>query len=243
MIIAMLSVFPSPAYTVHEPERAPVVQQVEKDAADFLVRFGQERHRNMFQSATWTLTHDYRDFKRMEEVMNYVQSFFKALDAYEKGNPAELAKFGGVKRFRDQLAAWLTDNDQAVRAYSAVMLGICGDRAYAKQLATLLKNRKYGAKDLIHYDRSRAAIALGLIGAKEYTSSLAGLLKSKNEYDRLGAAYGLGYLTAKAHAAAIAKLLDDKDESVREAAKESLEMLGAGDLLKSRTPKRKAGSM
>ena len=30
-IIAILSVFPSPAYTVHEPERASVVQQVEKD--------------------------------------------------------------------------------------------------------------------------------------------------------------------------------------------------------------------
>ena len=208
-----------------------------KDAADFLLRIKEERFRNLFQSATWTLTHDYREFRRVEEVMNYVQGFLEALAAYEKGNPATLTKLGGLRSFKDQLAKWLTDTDQSIRAYAAVMLGICGDRAYASQLANLLKNTKYSRDDLLHYDRGRAAMALGLIGANEYTSSLVGLLRSENGYDRAGAAYGLGFLSAKAHAAAIAKLLDDADENVREAAKESLEMMGAGDLLKNRTPR------
>ncbi len=215
----------------HVPVRAAVVQQVEmKDAADFLNRLKQERLRNLYQSATWTLTHDYRDSKHMEEVLTYVQKFMEALIAHEKGNSASLSKLGGLKGFKDQLAAWLTDNDQAVRAYAAIMLGVCGDGAYAKQLGSLLESRPNGRDELIQYDRGQAAMALGLVGAKEYTSRLVNLLTSKNEYDRAGAAYGLGFLTARTQAPAIAKLLNDKDENVREAAKESLEMMGAADL-------------
>ncbi|HKY54066.1 MAG TPA: HEAT repeat domain-containing protein [Anaerolineales bacterium] len=236
IISLLLSVLSPPAHTVCDTELMPVTQEVEmKDAAGFLLRLRQERLRNLFEGATWTLTHNYSDFRHMQEVMNYVQSFFEALDAYEKGNPAALSKLGGLRSFKDQLAKWLVDNDQSIRAYAAVMLGICGDRAYSRQLGNLLENKKYGEKDLLHYDRGRAAVALGLVGATEYTSRLVGLLRSKNEYDRAGAAYGLGFLTAKAYAVAIAKLLDDEDESVREAAKESLEMIGAKDLLKKGT--------
>lgn len=220
-----------PAHVVRASEPAAVIQQVEtKDAADFLTRLKQERLRNLYQSATWTLIHDYRDSKHMKEVLTYVQSFMEALVAHEQGNSASLLKLGGLKKFKDQMAAWLNDNDQAIRAYAATILGICGDRAYAKQLANLLKPRPSGRDELIQYDRGRAATALGLVGAQEYTSRLVNLLRSKNEYERAGAAYGLGLLTARTHAPAIAKLLNDKDENVREAAKDSLEMMGAGDL-------------
>ena len=232
----LLSLLSTPAHTYRVPELTPIMQEVE--IRDFLLRLKQEKHWNLLQGATWTLTHDYRDFKHMEEVMHYVQSFFEALDAYEKGNPGPLSKLGGLKQFKDQLAIWLVDDDQSIRAYSAVMLGICGDRAYAKQLADLLNSKKSNPRDLIQYDRGRAAMALGLVGATEHASSLAGLLRSKNEYDRAGAAYGLGFLGSKVHAAAVAKLLDDEDEIVREAAKESLEMMGAGDLIKNKTPRR-----
>lgn len=229
----LLSVLTPPAHTVRQPKLTPARQAVEmKDAADFLNRLKQERLRNLFQGATWTLTHDYREIKRVDEVMNYVQKFLEALVAYEKGNSAPLSQLGGVKSLKDRLAEWLLDSEQSVRAYAAVMLGICGDRAYAKQLANLLKPRKSNRNELIQYDRGRAATALGLVGAKEYTNTLVALLTSKNEYDRVGAAYGLGFLNAKAHAPAIAKLLNDKDEVVREVAKESLEMMGANDLLK-----------
>src|SRR6185312_10058422 len=120
-ISLLLSVLTPPAHAVREPEFTPVMQAVEmKDAADFLNRFRQEKVINLFQGATWTLTHDYRDFKRVDEVMNYVQKFLLALDAYEKGNPAPLSQLGGLKPFKDQLAAWLKDNDQSVRAYAAV---------------------------------------------------------------------------------------------------------------------------
>ena len=232
-ISLLLSVLTPPAHTLREPKLKPVMQTVEtKEVADFVNRLRQERLINLLQSATWTLTHDYRDFKRVEEVMDYVQKFLLALDANEKGNPAALSQFGGLKSFKDQLAKWLLDSDQSIRAYSAVMLGICGDRAYAKHLANLLKPTKSNRDELIDYDRGRAAMALGLVGAKEYTNTLVRLLRSKNQYDRVGAAYGLGFLNAKAHAPAIAKLLNDRDESVREVAEDSLEMMGAGHLLK-----------
>jgi len=235
-ISIVLSVLCS-AHLVRVLQSGAVVQQVEmKDAADFLSRLKQERLRNLYQSATWTLSHDYRDFKHMEEVLTYVQHFMEALIAHQQGNSASLSKLGGLKGFKDQMAAWLNDNDQAVRAYAAIMLGICSDRAYAKQLGNLLA-RTDDRDELIQYDRGRAAMALGLVGAQEYTSRLVKLLTSKNEYDRVGAAYGLGFLTAKTQAPAIAKLLKDKDEDVREAAKESLEMIGAGDLKnRSKTP-------
>jgi HEAT repeat protein len=118
------------------------------------------------------------------------------------------------------------------------MLGICGDRAYATQLGNLLKHTEYSSNDLLQYDRGRAAMALGLVGATEFTSALTALLRESNEYDRTGAAYGLGFLKAKDQAGAIAKLLDDEDENVREAAKESLEMMGAADLIKSKGTKK-----
>ncbi len=235
--VSLLLSVSCPAQTVLEPEPAAVIQQVEnKDAAAFLTRLKQQKLRNLYEGATWTLIHDYRDSKHMEEVLKYVQSFMEAMVADEKGNPANLSKLGGLKGFKDQMAAWLNDNDQAIRAYAATILGICGDRAYAKQLGALLQPRPNGRNELIQYDRGRAAMALGLVGATEYTSRLVRLLRSTNEYDRAGAAYGLGFLTAKTHAPAIAKLLDDKDENVRDAAKESLEMMGAGHLT-NRKPK------
>ena len=79
-------------------------------------------------------------------------------------------------------------------------------------------------------------MALGLIEAKEYIPNLVVLLNSSNEYDRAGAAYGLGFLKAKDQAKAVAKLLNDGEESVREAAKESLEMMGAAEFMKDKKP-------
>ena len=107
-ISLVFSVSFPPAYAMREPGPTAVMQHIQmKDAADFLNRLKQERLRNLFEGATWTLTHDYHEFKHMEEVLKYVQSFFEALDAYEKGNPATLAKLGGLRRFKDQLAEWL----------------------------------------------------------------------------------------------------------------------------------------
>ena len=77
-------------------------------------------------------------------------------------------------------------------------------------------------------------MALGLVGAKEYIPDLVAILSSSNEYDRAGAAYGLGFLQAKEQAEAVAKLLNDEEESVREAAKESLEMMGSVELMKDK---------
>lgn len=205
-----------------------------QDVDEFLNRWKDQIHRNLFESATWTLTHDYSELVHMQEVLKTVQAYFEALVKYEKGDRSSLDQMGGVKAFKDKLSGWLNDDDQAIRSFAAVMLGISGDRSYAPQLATLLKERKYKDDDLIHYDRGRAAMALGLVGAREYLPNLVTLLKSSNEYDRAGAAYGLGFLKAKDQARAVATLVNDEDESVREAARESLEMMGAAELIKDK---------
>jgi hypothetical protein len=219
--------------------RVSINQELEsKDISRFLTRLKDLRLQNLLESATWTLTHDYSEIKRVDEVLEYVQSFFEALSEYEKGSASLLSRLGGFKGFKDKFAQWLNDDNQAIRAFAAVMLGISGDHAYASKLADLLKPRSYTRDGVIQYDRGRAAMALGLVGATEYAPRLAALLNSLHEYDRAGAAYGLGLLGAKDQANAIAKLLDDQYEGVREAAKESLEMLGASDLIKDKKTKK-----
>ena len=205
-----------------------------KDVDEFLKRWKEQTHRNLFESATWTLTHDYAELKHMQEVLKSVQAYFEALGKYEKADRSSLDQMGGVRAFKDKLSGWLKDDDQAIRAFAAVVLGISGDKSYAAQLANLLKERKYKDSDLLYYDRGRAAMALGLVGAQEYMPNLVTLLDSSNEYDRAGAAYGLGFLKAKYQAKAVAKLLKDKEENVREAAKESLDMMGAAEFIKDK---------
>jgi hypothetical protein len=218
------------AYPKHNSQSAPEQSQ---QTDEFVKRFKDERALGLMESATWTLTHDYSKFSRVDEILNTMKSYFGAIEKYERGDRSTLEQMGGVKAFKDKMAALLTEDDQAVRSFAAIMLGICGDKTYATQIAKLLKaikqEDKYG-----RYDRGRAAVALGLLGAKEYTSDLAALLRSANHYDRSGAAYGFGLMGAKDQAKAVALLLDDDNEHVREAAMQSLEMMGATELIKKR---------
>lgn len=200
--------------------------QIACEPNDFFLRLSNPQFANQMMSAMWTLSHDYSDFKRMEQVLNTSQKYFVAFEKNAKGDCSELKQLGGIKAFKDQLVIWLNDDDQSTRAYSAVMLGISGDKSYSHQLASLLKKRKYKEKDLIQYDRGRAAMALGMIGATEYKQNLVELLKSINEFDRVGAVIGLGYLKAKDQIPVIKKLLKDKDENVRQAVQEVLKLLG-----------------
>ena len=206
----------------HNSQSAPEQSQ---QTDEFIKRLKDERALGLMESATWTLTHDYSKFSRVEEVLNTMKAYFEAIGKYELGDRSSLEQIGGVKAFKDKMAALLTDDDQAVRSFAAIMLGISGDRTYAPQIAKLLKGmkqvRKYG-----HYDRGRAALALGLLGAKEYTSDMAVLLHSANHYDRMGAAQGFGLMGAKDQAKAVALLLNDDNEDVREAAMQSLEAMG-----------------
>jgi len=182
-----------------------------QDVDVFIVRLKKPEHINILQGAMWTVTHDYADFKHMQEVLKSFQTYFEAVAKYEKGDNSSLAQMGGIKSFKDKLSLWLSDDDQAIRAFAAVILGISGDKAYAPQVANLLKERKYKDDDLIFYDRGRAATALGLMGAKEFLPEIALLLQSKNEHDRSGAITALGYFDAKEYAKEVAGLLTNKE--------------------------------
>ncbi len=182
-----------------------------QDVNIFIERLKKQEHINILQGTMWTVTHDYADFKHMQEVLKSFQTYFEAIGKYEKGDRSTLIQIGGVKAFKDKLAAWLNDEDQAIRAFAAVILGISGDKAYAPQLANLLKERKYKENDLLQYDRGRAAIALGLMEAKEFMPQIVPMLQSKNQYDRSGAVTALGYFGAKEYAKEVAGLLANKD--------------------------------
>src|SRR5215475_14246846 len=201
----------SSAYPRHNSQSAPEQSQ---QTDEFIKRLKDERALGLMESATWTLIHDYSNKSRIDEVLDTMKSYFEAIEKYERGDRSSLEQMGGVKAFKDKMAALLAEDDQAVRSFAAIMLGVSGDRRYAPQIAKLLKEinqeDKFG-----RYDRGRAAIALGLLVAKEYTSDLAVLLRSDNHYDRSGAAQGIGLMGAKDQAKAVALLLDDDNEDVR----------------------------
>src|SRR5262245_13493151 len=204
-----------------------------RETNEFIKRLKDEKFRDIFGGSTWTLIHDYKDHKHMDEVLDTLQRYMEALAKYEQGDGSSLKQLGGIKQLKDKLAMWLEDKDQAIRAFAATMLGISGDQAYSPLLAKLLVRKEQNADDLV-YDRGRAALALGLLQAKEYGKDLVTMLSSTNEYDRAGAVQGLGWMGDKENAKAVAQLLKDKDEGLREAARQSLEMMGASDLIKEK---------
>jgi HEAT repeat protein len=198
---------------------------------DFIKRLHDERFKDISAGVLWTLIHDYQDYEHICDVLNTTQSYMKALDKYEQDGGSSLKKLGGIRQFKDQLANWLNDDEQCVRAFAAAMLGISGDRTYEQPLANLAMKRD--DPDDIIYDRGQAARALGMLHAREYGDELERMLTSTNVYDRLGAVQGLGWLGDHAYEKAMAQLLNDKEESVREAAKLALEMLrGQGPIEK-----------
>ena len=196
----------------------PIAQPEGPDA--FLARWKNETHQKLVRGAFWTLMHSDADGKRVEVVLRPVQPFLEAL---ERGDRSALTP-GAIQAFKDSLSGLLDDEEQAVRALAAVLLGVCGDKAYASQLARLLAPRSVHG-DLPRFDRGRAAIALGLVGATEYARDLGNLLQSANLFDRSGAAFGLGALRAREYEGAIEKLLNDAEGDVSEMAKEALAMM------------------
>ncbi|MDQ3320992.1 MAG: hypothetical protein M3525_00840 [Acidobacteriota bacterium] len=192
------------------PLQQPTLKQPQ-EVIEFADRFKKPEHINLLHGALWTVTHDYADFKHMQEVLSVFQSYIEAVGKYEHGDFSTLEKLGGIKAFKEKSVEWLKDDDQAIRAFSAVLLGIIGDKTYAPQLASLLKLKIYKKDPLSVYDRGRAAMALGLIEAKEYMPEILPLLKSENQYDRQGAISALGYFNAKEYSKEIAGILTNKD--------------------------------
>lgn len=181
------------------------------EITDFVRRFEKLENVNILQSALWTVTHDYVDFKRMNEVLNIFQSYFAAIQKYERGDQKTLENLGGITSFKSKFADLLKDNDQSIRAFAAVIIGISGDKKYAPQLAILLKDKSHEKEPLIIYDRGRAAMSLGLLGAKEYLPDIIPLLRSKNQFDRQGAIYALGYFGTKKYSTNVAAILTNKE--------------------------------
>jgi HEAT repeat protein len=187
---------------------------------EFLARWKDKRNSELALGAMWTASHSDVSPERWEAAF---QPAYMFMEAIEKGDPSSRDP-KSIKAFKDRLSGLLKDEDQAIRAFAALVLGVCGDKSYANQVAVLLKPRR-ATGDFPPYDRGRAAMALGLLGAKEHALELVDLLQSPNTFDRSGAAFGLGAMRATEHMAAVARLLEDADENVRTNAREGLAMM------------------
>ncbi len=174
-------------------------------------RFAMPRHQGLFQAAMWTVSHDYADYKHMDEIVKSTLSFLEASGKHIKGDTAPLREMGGLPGFKAKLVTWLKDDDQSIRAFAAVFIGIIGDKNLASELADLIARRKPKPGELLVYDRGRAAMALGLLRTQEYKPVLANLLNSENGYDRSGAIFALGMFRATEFAPDIASLLNSEN--------------------------------
>ncbi|MBK8147604.1 MAG: HEAT repeat domain-containing protein [Acidobacteria bacterium] len=227
LLFSACSRTPEPAA---RPEPSPVPRSA--DADQFIKRMNEPGVANLQQSALKTLSTDFSDFKKSDTVMNQTSWFLRVLSRYENGDRIALDEYGGIAKFTDKCAVWIKDDDQSIRAFGAVMIGVSGDKSFAPQLAELLTNSKYAEKDKVKYDRGRAAIALGMIGAEDYKPQLAKMLTSSEYNDRQGAALGLGFLKAKEYAKEVARLQDDKEPNVRDDARGALKLMGADELIR-----------
>ena len=182
-----------------------------QDNAAFIERFKKPEHLNLLQGALWTLTHDYDDFKHMQEVLKTFQGYLEAIGKYETGDRAALESLGGVKGFKDKLAKWLIDEDQAVRAFAAAMLGISGDNSYAPQVANLLKDGKYKENDLIILRPRQSGDGARNARRARISAADRGTAEKQKRIDRAGAIQALEYFSAKEYSKEIAGLLTNKD--------------------------------
>ncbi len=188
--------------------------QVRTDAAEankIAERFQKPEHLNLLQGAVWTVTHDYSDIKKMSTA---VESVFKFLDAFQKhqsGDPAPLEQIGGVSAFKAELSKFMVDEDQALRAFAAVLVGITGDKGMYPQLVKLIETPTDAKDQMMRYDRGRALQALGLLGAIDQKLLIARFIRSESQYDRSGAIWALTTIDAKEFAKDIAGLLDRAD--------------------------------
>lgn len=192
--------------------RASASDETEK----VIMRFNEPKHLNLLQGAMWTVTHDYSDIKNLDRVLKSVSSYFEAFAKYQSGDKQVLEKLGSIGGFKKLLGDLIKDNDQAIRALGAVLIGISGDVEMAPNLVAILDRREEAKGERIIYDRGRAALALGLLGAAQYKPKLAALLKSKNEYDRSGAISGLGELKATEFSTEIAAMLVGESNNFRD---------------------------
>lgn len=215
LLIIIFTLFLTPSLgqssKIPNQENTAQINLDEKQLENLKQRFS-VKYAGVLASSMWTLTHDYKSKSEVDNVMNFLQKFFVALQSNDK---ARLQEIGGVKGFKDKFSEFLKFEDDAVKGFAAIVLGIAGDSAYASPIAVFLDERDKSFTEQFVYPavvyRGQAATALGIMGAKEYTPKIALLLKSQNDYDRSGAISALSYLGAKEYSKEVASLLTNKD--------------------------------
>lgn len=159
----------------------------------------------------WTLTHAYESKEEVDKVLASLGDLAKSFQT-DRNQPE---RPGGDERLKENFSKFLDSKDEAVRAFSALVLACTGDKTYAPKLAKIVNERDESFNDrfapMPSFLRGRAATALGLLQANEHKADIAKLLKSKNEYDRSGAILALAEMRALEFTDEIVSLLTNKE--------------------------------
>ena len=160
-------------------DEAKEIQQIEQRLED----------KSLPEPPLWTLIHMAAEKEKAE-----------AIEAFCSGPPDEskpfdlaeiIRKGGGLKKYRQRIAALLHSRDATVRGFAVVWLADLGDPAYVKDILALLQDENLpnsGEEVNTNWDRGQAAFALGVLGGKEHAKVLGTYLHHKDGHLRAGAA-------------------------------------------------------
>ena len=210
LVFAGFVVGPVLAQTETRPVKQLIILEKDEELRNLYLNLN-VKYLNYLSSNMWTLTHAYESKEEVDTVMKYLIDFFAAVNS---NNVEKVKEFGGAKGFKNKFAEFMNSNDDAVKGFSAIVLGMSEDREYAPKILKLVNERDASFteefSDKTPFYRGRACVALGLLGAIEYKSDIAKLLRSKNNYDSSGAILALGELNAIEYTKEIVSLLTSK---------------------------------
>lgn len=193
-------------------------------------RFKEERNAAILSAQMWTLAH-----AAAEAEKNKAIAVFGLDEGGQLSIKTMIERAGGIEEYRKKVTLLLANNDEFVRGFAAVWLGILGQRESVADLMKLLRsNLPVQRPSSEGNDRGRAAMGLGLLGAQDHAPDLAAQLKSPNSHLRAGAALGLGYMKAVKFAPDVAETIKRRDNQIGEdqaliAALGALAEMGAKD--------------
>lgn len=219
LMILSLQLFSRDEVLAQTPQPTPIkldILEKDEELRDLFLNLN-SKFPTYLPSNMWMLTHAYESKDEVDRVLNYFTEFLSAVNSNDKKKIGEL---GGARGFKDKFVYFTASKDDAVRAFSAIMLGMAGDKSYAPFLAKLINERDESFSSdepskMPGY-RGRACVGIAMLGAKDYKADISKLLVSKNDYDRSGAIIALGELQATEYTKDIVRFLNDQNYRIRD---------------------------
>ncbi len=145
-------------------------------------RFNEEKHKAIISEASWSLIHvGEKDCNRLLETVLIHLKGDGTFSFRESVNKA-----GGIEEYKKLTASFLKSDEEIVRGFAAILLGIIGDLNYAQAILDVINAEDLPVKLGIikGIDKAQCFIALALMDDKKYKSKIKKYVNDDNRYIR-----------------------------------------------------------